>query len=543
MNWKFEILDFAHKMTNIDDKSARLKGIESKEEFEREKLNEKANLVWTKFKTRLTTTVTLKGAANGVFIATVCFICLQQCFSQVHEYLKYSTRLQVSHSFPSNTLWLLPGVTVCNNNRIRMEKLGLIAPSLSEQLENLTREIAKTDMASFTTQKRLDFLKITKSIVDKAVNTSIFIDDMTISDLIELSRPSMIKDINCREVNCENFRIVESFQAGPCYTMFYLGSLLEGVASGKAYDFNTSLLDGQRKIDQFAEREIAEIIIDFEPFQHSDFQRDVGGRLVIHSTGHIGSVRDMAHSILPGFSYDVIIQRYLAKRLPPPYKSMCFDYRRANSHHFTTREDSYPSVELDKTTCTRNCIARKTTQTCNCWPVEVPFYPGDPLINDYRNYRMCPWSFRGSENYSASRYIECYKKFYSECHATCRPGCETEDYRVHVMSTPWPNAGMWFRANKESDRRRLLELKVSTARISLKYLELLETQHIMQPSMTLAQMVSNIGGIVSALIGVSVVTIYRYITRRVFHCKVVSDYTPTDKQAAREEIMDDNHLN
>lgn len=496
--------------------------------------NQKAQRVVQKIKVRLEEALTTRNIVNVIFILTICTLCLQQCYSQVSEYLKFSTRLQVTHTFPGSTLWLMPGITICTNNRLRVDKLIELVPDLAGKLEQFT----KNDEIEFVSKtRRLELMRSMKSIVDEHANVSSIIDEYPIPKLMDLSRAAIIRDINCnpawgKEYNCENFRVIESYQSGSCYTLFYLGAILEAVSNGKAYDFNSSLIGGDVKLDSFGDQEVAEILINFEPSQHADFYRDVGGRLVIHSTGHVGSVRDMSHQILPGRSYDVVVRRFLSKRLPPPYKSMCYDYKRKNSPEFTEKEGSLPSVELDKTTCVRNCVTKHTTKQCNCWPVEVPYYLGDKLINDTSTHRTCEWiseenQMEGGKNQSTYLYVDCYKRFHSICKNTCRAGCRTEDYRVSLMQNTWPTRESFLHASSASTRRELLRLRSCCARISVKYLEFMENRLIMYPSMTLAQLVSNIGGIVSGLVGVSAVTIYRYLTRRVFHCKVVSDYTPS----------------
>lgn len=497
------------------------------------RLNELGRLLWNKIKGNFIAIFTIKNTANAAFIITITTLCLQQCYSQINEYTEYETRVQVSHTFPKSILWLIPGVTVCNNNRVRMARLTKETFILEERLRRLM--INKTS-SLYQEKKRIELMAKIKEIVDETVNITSLLNDSPVPKLLELSRTSMVRDINCnnlwgRPFNCENFRIIESFQGGPCYTMFYQGALLEALATGSAYDFNTSLLPyAQKKLDSFASNEIVEIIVDLEPFEHADFQYDVGGKVVIHSTGHVGSVRDMAHSILPGYSYDLIIRRQISKRLPPPYQSRCYDYKTRNSHHFTKREGSIASVELDKTTCVRNCISRQTTKACNCWPIEVPYYLGDNVVENSENYKLCEWGTEElQKNHTSKLYLDCFKKYQAGCIANCSIGCSTENYQVHVMSRRWPTKETFFLTKTSAERDELRRLRMCCAKISLKYHEFMENRHVQYPSMTLAQLVSNIGGIVSACIGLSVIAFYRYVTRKILHCKTVSEYDPSMK--------------
>lgn len=422
------------------------------------RLNLLARLLWNKIKSNILSIFTIKTTTNAAFILTISTLCIQQCHLQINEYLEYETRVQVSHTFPTSILWLIPGVTICNNNRVRMEKLTKETFVLEERLRRLM--IDKS--AALSEKKRVETIAKIKEVVDESVNITSLLNDSPVPKLLELSRTDMIKDINCnnlwgKQFNCENFRIIESFQGGPCYTMFYQGAILEALAFGHAFDFNTSLLpSGRKKVDAFATNEIVEILVDFEPFEHADFHYDTGGKVVIHSTGHVGSVRDMAHAIVPGNSYDFIIRRQMSKRLPPPYTSMCHDYKSQNSYQFTEKEGSRPSVELDKTTCVRNCILRQTTKTCNCWPIEIPFYLGDDIVENSKMYKLCEWGTEELQrNHTSKLHLDCFKKYHAGCVSKCPSGCRTENYQVHVMSKRWPPKEAFFLSKNEKERADL----------------------------------------------------------------------------------------
>lgn len=499
-------------------------------ELRRRQISERSKWILSK----LREIITVKNIVNAGFILAICVVCFQQCYIQISEYLQYKTRIQVSHTFPKSTVFLLPGVTICNNNRLRLDNLAEEVPSIKDDVAKVLND---TRTGMLNDRRRIELIRSIKQAVYESINISKIINESSISKLMRLSRSPMIKDINCntswgRQINCENIRIVESFQGVPCYTAFYLGSLIEALGSGKAFDFKTSALNGSRKLTPFDSHELAELLIDFDPSQHGDFNRDVGGKIVIHSTGHVGSVRDVAHSILPGMKYEIIIQRFMSKRLPPPYESMCYDYKQQNSYRFTDGTDSSPSIELDKTTCTRNCIIKQATKACNCWPVEVPHYANDTIVDNSDSYRLCAWGYEEASvmgNFSTKLYVDCYRRFHAECRANCSHGCRTEDYRVYKLSNPWPGREKFLLAGSTKEKMELSRLRGCCAVISIKYIDLMERRHIMIPNLTLAQLVSNIGGIVSALVGVSTVTIYRYITRRVLHCKIINEYNPRDK--------------
>lgn len=500
---------------------------------EQERLDRKTELVWHKIQHNIKATITIKNTLNLGFVFFICAVCVQQCHIAIKDYLKYPTRIQVMHGLPPSTLLLLPGITICNNNRFRLDKLSQDVPGLSRMVKNATSNVNKVNYGSLTNEQRAKhFVKVNKILEKTGISLNNLISESSVYTLWKLSHKLMVMDINCnaiwgREFNCENFRIIESYQWGPCYTLFYRGAIFEAITSGKAYEFNSSLLGGPRKIDSFVSHEIAEVLIDFDPLQHADMQRDTGGKVLIHSSTEIGNVRDTVFPISPGYSYDFIISRQISERLPPPYDSKCYHYMRENSHHFKGgKTDAEASVELDRRSCLRNCLLRETIRACNCWPIEVCYFPNDTRVSNLTGpIKMCPWGDEvGGKDatYSVDKYINCYKKFIPLCLEECPLDCVAETYQVQIRHNRWPTREMFFRAS-ESESVELKKLKGCCAKLSVKYLEFMENRLVEYPKITLAQMVSNIGGIVSALVGVSAVTVYRFITRKIFRFKVVSD--------------------
>lgn len=498
----------------------------------RQRVKELSNVLAAKFKQKLVTVVTLSNIVNLIFLLSVSYTLIQQCNIQISEYLEFRTKFQVSHVFPESAIWLLPGVTICNNNRVRIERLIEESPELQRRIE----QIINSDSAILSDAKRIDWLIAMKDALDSTFNMSELIMESPLQRLMYLSRANLIKDVNCntlwgKQLNCENFPIIESYQSAPCYTLFHLGSYFKAMGSNTAYDFKTSLLGGKRKIGLFDSHEIADILIDFEPLQQADYQRSSGGHVVIHSTAHVGSVRDVAHPIQAGQKYEIMLERTMTKRLPAPYKSKCTDYKKKNQQAYYENR-AFASLELDRTTCIRNCVLRQATSNCNCWPVEVPYFPGDPMINGSDFLKLCSWAYeRSQKEHSAELYINCYKRFLAKCETECNLSCRTEDYKVRVVSSSWPARERFLLANSELERREMHRLKGCCAMISIKYLHYHEQRNVMYPNMTLAQMVSNLGGIISALVGVSSITIYRFVTRKILKCKVVNDHhlQPTGK--------------
>lgn len=177
--------------------------------------------------------------------------------------------------------------------------------------------------------------------------------------------------------------------------------------SGKLYDLDSSYIQGHRIKDYFDEKELAEIVVQFEPDQHADFANDIGAKIVIHSPSHVGSIRESGYDILPGFKYEFFISKRIERRLPPPYSSDCYDYKKMNEYHFTKKKNSKPSVELDKTVCIQNCMTRATLDTCNCWPLDSPYFTNDEMfMNSSRNVKVCLWNIESFDHTEGKMYTK-----------------------------------------------------------------------------------------------------------------------------------------
>lgn len=300
---------------------------------------------------------------------------------------------------------------------------------------------------------------------------------------------------------------------------------MEAMTTRKLFDLNTSLFGDHVVKDYFEERELTEVVINFEPNQHTDFRHDIGGKIVVHSPHHVGSVKDLSYSILPGYRYEVFLSKRLEKRLPPPYKSNCFEYKRKNGKEFINKVGSFPSVELDRTGCFRNCLLRHILDRCKCWPLEMPYFTGDPMFPNAGKFKICSWDVLDDElnDNAVKDYERCYKAFYSSCQSKCPSSCLTEDFTIKMTQSVWPSQESIRQARCKQKKAHLNWLRLTHSKISVKYEALNHERLVMYPSLSLAQLEANLGGILSALIGVSVVTIYRYITRKIFKCRVVGD--------------------
>lgn len=491
-------------------------------------LRSRAKIIWSSLTNKLRSTTTIKRLVNIIFATVVSSICYQQCYLQYQEYKKFDVRLQVVHAIPESPLWLIPGVTICNNNRVTLSALLKESPTFSQKFMSKVPE--NDDKIDYSEVSQFARLRTIKNIMDDTLNISDILLTSEISRLHKLAKIPVINDINChsawnRSYNCENIRLIKSFQGSQCETAFYMGSKYEALLSGTLFEFNHTMMSGQTKVDNFGNYEVAELYVDMKPEEHADLQRDISARLIVHPSTHIGSVNDMAYTMVPGNDYEVMIRRNVAIRLRPPYKSQCRNYVKQNILNIATSPNTYINDPLDKVTCVRDCIRTSVIEDCDCWPLEVPYHPGSEKFNMSGNKKFCPWNLYDQIPSDTFRtYERCYLKNHKKCRTLCQASCYAEDFKIDVTTKPWPKEDLFHESKSIEEMRHILRLKNCCSKVTVKYFEYMETRYIMTPSLSFIQLLSNIGGIVSAFVGLSMVSIYRFIVRKIFHMKVVSSY-------------------
>lgn len=90
--------------------------------------------------------------------------------------------------------------------------------------------------------------------------------------------------------------------------------------------------------------EMIRLRINFRPDDYANKRSVVGGLLAIHPNTYIATISHIAYNIEPGFWYTYYLERFDFKRLPPPYKTKCFDYQQ-NRYDWVERSAKIRSPE------------------------------------------------------------------------------------------------------------------------------------------------------------------------------------------------------
>lgn len=183
----------------------------------------------------------------------------------------------------------------------------------------------------------------------------------------------MIETIGCANIwgdkmPCEKFRRLESLQKGSlCITLFHDSMLWDprdqavkdlelalGADSPSArsaeqvgadldevplLNLNAEQLDESEwaKLEESNETkvhvelgnmEMIRLRINFRPDDYANKRSVVGALLAVHQKSYIANINHIAYNIEPGFWYSYYLERFDYERLPPPYKTNCYDYQR-----------------------------------------------------------------------------------------------------------------------------------------------------------------------------------------------------------------------
>lgn len=113
----------------------------------------------------------------------------------------------------------------------------------------------------------------------------------------------------------------------------------------------------------------------------------VSGKFIITDNREIAVIREKSYRIEPGKYYIFYITKLTDELLPAPYFTDCRDYKQPSPEQGQSSANKSSSNILfsapsSKNNCIIGCIAKKTIETCNCWPPELPFlYTGQDNLS------------------------------------------------------------------------------------------------------------------------------------------------------------------
>lgn len=474
-----------------------------------------------------------------VIYCVFALICFSQCYTILVHFFSYPIFISVS-DVSSSLISILPGITICNNNRLSLKKLVKRRPEIAAAMEERYPGWTKR-MPSYLDRREFNNYRDEVARILQRFNYSPT-DEMAVSPLDKIydmkpDNEPFIKRFECARtwtdsIECGDLKKVDSIQDRRCATLLYKGAMYND-AYHRPHLFNST----QKKTTKgnhtyFHAKEVIKILLDFQPEDYADLKRQIGSRIIFHDNGLIGSTHDLDFYVTRGYKYDFNIDRRDLDLSQDP-KTGCADYSEVNLYKYADKID--PRVPLLVEGCFQNCLVHNVINYSNCWPPTMPYFRNDTLDPD-RSLKPCNW-FVGIHQIPLVRYVNAtntslpqsmdpehlrsrtkmrtYRKMKRFCWSQCAPACRFSSYSITVTRSVWPT-DVQILFDKDTDEQR--HLRHCCGLITIKYAHFHYSVQEVKQKYDWTETLGNIGGLLAVWLGFSIVSIYRGIQRLVIFC-------------------------
>jgi len=335
-----------------------------------------------------------------ILIVLLLSCCLYQCYELLAEYYQYPTYVSVYKTMNDNFRTDLPAVTLCTNNRMskrmletnfpRLNATHLMAISMGTfySYDNFTLETPRSKNISSSEDsigRDQEIARADKLTSDKIVWSEVadYLSRKTPRGTFSfLADDEFIDDIVCANIwgenmPCKNLKRIETVQLGAaCFTLF-MGAVLWDQSDPAVQELDRALsmnpgvvrfgdgqLLGEDQLVEFSDlredgggrqeqgevdmghMEMLRIRLNFKADDYANNKSEVGGLFAIHAPNVLGIMSHISYQVEPGYWYNYYIERFEYKRLPPPYKTNCYDYER--SRHVWKEREKWMAENWDR---------------------------------------------------------------------------------------------------------------------------------------------------------------------------------------------------
>lgn len=349
-------------------------------------------------------------------------------------------------------------------------------------------------------------------------------------------------------IDCQNLTRIESVTSRKCTTLLHRGAMLYD-AYNRPEVFNTSS-EWSNLLNYFDAKEVAKLVINFEPEDYGDLKRQIGARISFHDSSFVAGIGDLDYFVTRGYRYDFSIDRLDTKLMGKPYDK-CLDYQKVYLDKYRTQVE--PRTSLGSHTCYQNCVVKNILNRSNCWPPTQPYYRNDSLDPELK-LKFCPW-WKGSHNsyykeilrlnklrirrkqtqtnrtgssyinelpprekthngITRSEHSRGYRKINRFCLSKCPLSCRIVEYSVSVTRSAWPSDVkiLFDKTGKMRMRRHCCAMVV------IKFAHFHYNIHEYKPKYEIANIVGDVGGLLAFWLGLSIVSIYHAIQKLIGFC-------------------------
>ncbi|XP_054152493.1 uncharacterized protein LOC128951269 [Oppia nitens] len=376
----------------------------------------------------------------------------------------------------------LPGITLCNSNRLMLSKLKDFDPDFEPQwtiLANVSETDENIDEIKLKQQHLID--EYMRKMMDKLPVSQFMSYGHTADDFLVPTFFRCASDKYHPDETCIKFAnvITTAQDLGNCFTLFHRSR--SEVLSDIAIDSGLSQSPVRRGTgdeavnielseEPFHPNEILRLKLDFHSSDYTTLNEPVNGRIIIHDDNEAPTIREKSFTLTPGNYYEFYIS--------------------------------------SKENCIIGCMAQNTMDKCQCWPPELPFMRGTVADSQENSMNWCDWETDFpdlSKPADITWFQYCFTVHEQQCKSKCNSDCSIDRYRIIKEVRQWPATE---RIEHSIKGDYLYEMRQCCAIVSIRYWSAEETINKYQPKFEIAEFTSNIGGLLSMWVGFSLLGFY-----------------------------------
>ena len=190
-------------------------------------------------------------------------------------------------------------------------------------------------------------------------------------------------------------------------------------------------------------------------------------------------------------SYDLIFSRKTTYKLSKPYRTDCKQYE--------SELNSTDIYSLSRVICINQCKLRLMLDKYNC------LLSGSEMIygQKYSDNHICSYSIQLAKGKDS--LLDFYWKTDQICHLECKPDCIQEVFDIDLQEVDKNNIDL-------RDIFNITEDDSDISYVSVYEKQFAETRHYHWPKTKLTDFLCNIGGLISLWLGLSIISIYDYLS-------------------------------
>ncbi|XP_072039699.1 acid-sensing ion channel 1-like [Amphiura filiformis] len=383
----------------------------------------------------------------------------------LNRYFKYPVQSYVTESYTGNLTF--PAVTLCNYNLFRKS-------AVSEDLIQFFDEL-------FNPYSNHDADDAKWKYMDKTINESwhdfdnfVLSGAHQINDMLHSCSWSMLEPCGI-----ENFTQVIT-DWGVCYTFNNPDNISDALVISKAGIRSGLFMRLNIQQDEYA----------------YGANLAAGFKILLHPQGVQPLVRDYGFSVSPGFETSIAVKFMQNKNLAHPYPSNCK----------SIKDGTMYSQVYTVSNCLHECKINHVVQKCKCRDFR---YPGNEAYCSPQKLRECI--------FDAEEEFEAYAKQSQDLACNCSVPCVANFYEQKISIAFLPGGHRVealmkeFNSSKEDIRENYLDLNIYFESLRYPIVEEIEAY-------STGAMLSDIGGSMGLLAGMSLVTMVEFIDFMISTC-------------------------